>query len=61
MGSLAQNPPLGLDATDFNERWAGWRVTQAWGALPDPFTAGGGLELSGVRAPMVALRVASLD
>ncbi len=38
----------------------GWSVAQAYGALPDPFTAGGSMPYN-ARSPLVSIRIASLD
>lgn len=55
----AQPNPLGMISSTFVYSNSGWAVAQAYGALPDPFPAGGSAE-SGWR-PVVLLRLASLD
>jgi len=51
--------PLGIAATDFRYGQHCWFVAQAYGALPDPFTAAATLHAD---YPMIImLRVASLD
>ena len=41
--SLGSPSPLGLWETDFTYIYRGWSVAHTYGALPDPFTAGGSL------------------
>jgi len=51
-------PPLGLQSNAFHVMSGHWRVDFTYGALPDPFTAGGSLNYA---SPLIAVRVASLD
>jgi len=58
-GFASAYTPLGIRAADFNQDQACWYIAQAYGALPNPFTAAGAKDI-GV-APLIALRLASLD
>lgn len=49
---------LGLNNTSMNIVYSGWTVAQAYGALPDPFTAAGAL---GSTIPRIPMRVLTLD
>jgi len=49
---------LGIRGTSFGYHQQGWYVAHTYGALPDPFTAGGTLE---VQTLMVLPRLVSLD
>ena len=51
--------PLGIREGEFAYGHHMWRVAQAYGALPDPFTAGGGLYMDA--SPTILLRPSSLD
>ena len=51
--------PYGLNATNFPQGAGNWVAALSYGALPDPFTAGGGYDAE--RSPIVALRLLSLD
>ena len=50
--------PLGATAASIASKSGGWRVAQAYGAFPDPFTAAGVLTSS---PPIIGLRPSSLD
>lgn len=56
---IYNNPPmiLGLANGNFGSANRAWDVAQAYGALPDPFTAGGGYVSNFMCVP----RIASLD
>jgi len=51
---------LGLNPTDFQKGNGWWTVAQAYGVLPDPFTAGAALS-GALKLPVIAVRVLSLD
>ena len=51
---------LGLREDNFSYSYLGWSVAFTYAALPDPFTAGGSANVSN-NAPIVAVRIASLD
>jgi len=57
----SSSAPLGVNPTNFGYQYGGWDRAQAYGALPDPFTAGGALEFDSSIDPRICLRVASLD
>jgi len=58
--SVSASPTgITLDATPSVNR--GWRVAQAFGALPDPFTGGGTLLTGNTVQPAVRLRPLSMD
>lgn len=50
--------PMGLSSTNLRYATAGWTKTQAFGALPDQFPDGGGLEIYNWA---IALRPSSMD
>lgn len=61
-GTLGQgNLILGLVTTGYYYYYIGWDVVQAYGALPDPFTAGGSLVQQNTKLPNLSMRLASLD
>lgn len=53
-----QLSPMGIKATDFSAVLGSWRVAQAYGALPDPFTAAGSNQ---AECNFVLPRLLSLD
>ena len=52
---------LGVIGSNYSSYYVGWEVSQAYGALPDPFTTGGSLVQNVNRVPYMALRPSSLD
>ncbi len=56
---ITGSPSFSVNATNFGAPYTAWDVAQAYGALPDPFTAGAALNSS--RAFLVLPRIASLD
>tara|TARA_Y100000310_G_C20555098_1_gene750095 strand:- start:419 stop:1015 length:597 start_codon:yes stop_codon:yes gene_type:complete len=50
--------PLGPNSSGFNTGNGYWTVAHTFGALPDPYTAGGSLATG---APVVPVRILSLD
>lgn len=50
---------LGLNPANFTMFTCGWRLARAYGALPDPFTAGGVVQ--GQSIPQLYLQPSSLD
>lgn len=57
-GSARQDQILGVNPASLSSGYIGWSVSQAYGALPDPFTAGGALIAAGAEA---CYRILSLD
>lgn len=51
--------PMGFRSTDFGSINGRWAVAQAYGALPDPFTAGAAFDF--YPAPAIAFRLLTLD
>ena len=53
---------LGFSNTDLAKVNTGWSVAYSYEALPDPFTAGGGVETTSTKnVESIGLRIASLD
>jgi len=52
---------LGVIGSNYSSYYVGWDVSQAYGALPDPFTTGGSLVQNVTRVPYIVLRPGSLD
>ena len=52
---------LGIIGNNYSSYYVGWDVSQAYGALPDPFTIGGSLVQNVTRVPYIVLRPGSLD